>query len=131
MEDNHKKNQIRKTINWIIIFVVFVYIVIVSIMTTVSQRSQQPNITVTGVVIDALSGKPIVGAVVSDADYGKVPHKSAVTDSVGYYSYQTWGEEHNIVARADDFESSIKTLPSDVTFQEENIAILNFMLIRE
>ncbi len=37
MDDNQNKNQLRKTINWIIIFVVFVYIVVVSIITAIPE----------------------------------------------------------------------------------------------
>lgn len=60
-----------------------------------------PDLTLTGVVTDALTGNPIAGARVADDGYGPTRSPAgATTDAAGRFSYLTWREEHSVIATA-------------------------------
>ncbi len=71
----------------------------------------EPNLIVTGTVVDAETGKPIAGARVDDNRYGAghAPQQ-AWTDASGGYELRTWYEEHTISASAPGYEPSLQTL---------------------
>ncbi len=79
--------------------------------------SAQPSVLVTGLVIDATTGKPIAGARVSDNSYGAGPGRTPLetwTDSSGRYQMKTWDEEHTMAASAPGYESGTATLLTKV-----------------
>ncbi|MDD5006718.1 MAG: carboxypeptidase-like regulatory domain-containing protein [Candidatus Omnitrophica bacterium] len=82
-----------------------------------------PNFNLSGTVTDAVTDKPIKGAVVSDDNYGPKPWKSALTDATGKYSYMTWGEEHKIIAQAPGYKLKEEML-------KDNQKVLDFKLTR-
>jgi hypothetical protein len=87
----------------------------------------EPKHVVSGVVTDIETGKPIEGARVADDDYGPKPSKGAITDSEGKYSYTTWGEEHNVVAKAIGYKPKQKLLTTN-PLQTSKGDALNFEL---
>ena len=87
----------------------------------------EPRLVVSGVVTDIETGKPIEGARVADDDYGPEPRKGASTGSEGKYSYTTWGEEHNVVARAVGYKPKQKLLTTN-PLQTNKGNVLNFEL---
>ncbi len=87
----------------------------------------EPRLVVSGVVTDLETGKPIEGARVADDNYGPEPRKGAITDSEGKYSYTTWDEEHNVVARAVGYKPKQKLLTTNPLRTNKGDA-LNFEL---
>ena len=87
-----------------------------------------PNVTLSGSVADASSGKSIPGATVADDGYGPKPFKGATTDEAGKYSYMTWSEEHNVTATAPGYKPQLLTLNIRQTGKERT---LDFALTRE
>jgi beta-lactamase regulating signal transducer with metallopeptidase domain len=87
---------------------------------------KEPGFTVKGRVTDAVSGKPIAGAKVSDGKYngGKF---GSVTDKDGYYSYKTWYEEHNIDCNAPGYKTQ-KKLVETKAFGKEKEKTIDFAL---
>jgi len=65
-------------------------------------------ITLSGTVYDAETGMPIENVSVSDGNYGM--RNSAITDSNGNYSYETYCEEHTIEITADGYTTKNQTL---------------------
>jgi len=90
----------------------------------------QPSFVIKGVVRDAGTGKPIAGAKVSDYEYGPEPRKGATTDSDGKYSYETWYEEHCIVAEAPGYKPQRETLITKFLGKEKE-KVMDFALERE
>ena len=86
-----------------------------------------PDLTLSGTVLDASSGKPIQGASVSDESYGPEPRQGATTDSAGRYSYRTWAEEHTIVVKAPGYKTQAETLAGPGQAEKT----LDFKLTRE
>jgi hypothetical protein len=89
-----------------------------------------PTLDLTGTVTDSLTGRPVFGAKVSDDGYGSQPPRSAMTDSLGAYSYKTWPEEHNILVTARGYKSRRETLFTSF-FGNETTRVLNFILAPE
>ena len=76
-----------------------------------------PNVTVTGIVTDAVTGKPIAGARVDDNRYGASPRKAPQqiwTDANGNYELKTWYEEHTIAAAAPGYVTGLNTLTTEI-----------------
>ncbi len=99
-------------------------LVVVSLVGTVILSNcylhrSEPDFTVYGLVRDAATGRPISGAVVSDGEYGPAPKKSTVTDAQGNYAYQTWYEEHTILAEAFGYHPQDRTLITKFLWKEE------------
>jgi len=92
-----------------------------------SGNGSEPSLSLTGVVRDAKSEKPIAGAKVSDDKYGPEPYKGAVTDAGGKYSYKTWSEEHGIIAQAPGYKIQKKTLTTDLMHKDKE-TVLDFAL---
>jgi crotonobetainyl-CoA:carnitine CoA-transferase CaiB-like acyl-CoA transferase len=92
--------------------------------------SEQPSLVVTGTVKDAVTGRPIAGATVSDNGYGPKPYQSGGTDAAGRYRYVTWQEEHLIVAKATGYRARQQTLTSSL-FRSEKEKVLEFALVPE
>lgn len=86
-----------------------------------------PRFVVTGIVRNGTTGEPITGARISDEGYGPKPHKGATTGATGLYRYLTWGEEHDVVAKAPGYEMQSRTLKTGV-FQTSNGTVLDFAL---
>lgn len=93
-------------------------------------HSAEPNLVVTGVVRDAVTGRPIAEATVSDDGYGPKPYKAGGTDAAGKYRYVTWREEHLIVAKAPGYRAQRQTLTTGF-FQSEKEKVLDFALVPE
>ena len=93
----------------------------------VQDLSAAPRLTVMGTVTDVETGKPIAGARISDDDYGPKPYKGATTDAAGNYQYETWSEEHNVVARAAGYNTQQQLLTATLLQQQEEKG-LNFKL---
>ncbi|MHC4575214.1 MAG: carboxypeptidase regulatory-like domain-containing protein [Planctomycetota bacterium] len=83
-------------------------------------EAKEPEFVVTGRVTDATTGEAIAGAKVSDDGYGPKPHKGAVTDADGRYSYHTWPEEHRIKAEAPGYKPQHKGVSTGL-FHTENV----------
>jgi len=95
-------------------------------------RIKAPSLVITGTVKDsnAVTGRPIEGAKVSDDGYGPQPYKGAVTDAAGKYRYVTWPEEHNIVANAPGYKSQRRTIDAGL-LQTEKAMVVDFALEHE
>ena len=89
-----------------------------------------PTLEVTGVVKDASTGQPIVGARVFDDGYGPKPCRGATTDANGRYRYMTWPEEHGVAAQAPGYQKGAKVLLTCV-FQTEREMVMDFALTRK
>jgi hypothetical protein len=87
-----------------------------------------PNCSVTGSVVDAATGEPIAGAVVSDGSYGL--QAQGETGADGRYEYTTWYEEHTVVASADGYAEQKKTLITKLFGRESEVAV-DFKLQKE
>ncbi|NIM10600.1 MAG: hypothetical protein GTO45_01290 [Candidatus Aminicenantes bacterium] len=114
----------------ILIIAAFAAAVYAIVILTDACNSPQPNLLITGIVTDAKTGQPIVGATVSDDEYGPKPYRSAITDSSGKYSYFTWMEEHTIVAQAVGYKPQRKMLKTSFS-EKEKEKVLDFALERE
>ena len=93
-------------------------------------RIPEPNLFVEGVVRDAVTGKPIEGAKVSDEGYGVEPFFGTITDTQGRYRYLTWYEEHSIVASASGYETQRRLLKTKF-FGNEREIVMPFDLFPE
>ncbi len=92
--------------------------------------ASQPNLIVTGKVTDAVTGKPIVRARVSDNRYGAGTQRTpqeAWTDSTGTFQLKTWDEEHNIAASAPGYEPGTAIILTKVLRHTDSTEI-NFKL---
>jgi outer membrane lipoprotein-sorting protein len=93
---------------------------------------EPPDFVVTGTVIDAATGEPIVGASVSDDGYGPKPYRGATTDAQGVYHYVTWPEEHTIVAQAPGYRPRRKSIAAGALHTvNQNEQVVDFALERE
>jgi hypothetical protein len=72
-----------------------------------------------GSVADLATGLPIVGARVEDLNYGPPLRNGAETDSIGFYRYLTWAEEHSVVARASGYKPDTGLVTGEKTGPEE------------
>ncbi len=86
--------------------------------------SRTPDVTVSGVVTDAITGQPIAGARVDDnragADTDKTPAQTW-TDAGGHYELKTWSEEHTIAASAPGYEPRLSALRTKIFNSRRNI----------
>ena len=98
---------------------VTVGVIIIGLMIIVlawSSVGGKPNVTVTGIITDAATGQPIVGACVSDNRYGAGANKTpqqAWADGSGRYKLRTWNEEHTIAASSPGYETRPAALVSE------------------
>ena len=90
----------------------------------------EPEFAVSGTVKDAITGKPIQGARVSDEKKGDEPSSSGDTDAEGKYRYATAPEEHNIFAWAPGYRPRKKTMKADLTEGKKQVT-LDFELLPE
>jgi hypothetical protein len=81
---------------------------------TIMMEMQKRHVVVTGVVRDAVSGKPIPGARVSDDEGTWESHRGAWTDSSGRYRYTTRREEQHLTAQAQGYQPQRLILAADV-----------------
>lgn len=95
-----------------------------------AQRNRQPNLIVSGVVTDAVSGQPIVRARVADHRYHAGwdrPLQEAWTDVAGRYLLHTWYEEHSLAASAPAHQTTFQTLLTKPFAMEQHLN-MNFQL---
>ena len=90
-----------------------------------TQKNIPPDYPLSGVVVDAATGKPITGAIVFDNGYGPEPYQKGITDADGKFEYKSWNEEHNVAAKADGYESQSMTF---TTAPIDNSKKLDFKL---
>lgn len=100
-----------------------------SLLALPSGADSEPNLLVTGLVVDAETGKPIAGARVDDSRYGpnRVPQQSW-TGASGYYELRTWYEEHTISASAPGYEPKHETLLTKPFGGWERSVVIDFKL---
>ena len=104
---------------WLLGAAVTVGVIIIGLMImwfAWSSAGGRPNVTVTGIVTDAATGQPIVGACVSDNRYGAGANKApqqAWADGSGRYELRTWNEEHTIAASAPGYETKPAALMTE------------------
>lgn len=79
------------------------------------------EITLGGVVVDAVTGSPVAGATVSDGAYGK--GNFGVTDDSGRFSYITYGEEHTLIVTASGYRTITKTMITPLLINDKEITI--------
>ena len=90
----------------------------------------EPLYELTGIVTDAVTGKPIVCARVADNRYGADANeapKEAWTDADGRYALRTWPEEHTIAASTPGYETKLATLSTSLWGRERK-AHMDFQL---
>ena len=88
------------------------------------------NVTVSGIVADAVTGQAIAGARVADNRYGANSDEvlaQAWTDASGHYELSTRYEEHTIAASAPGYEPKLSTLRTKIFGLERNVS-MNFRL---
>lgn len=86
------------------------------------------QIILSGYVKDDITGQPIIKAVVSDGTYGE--GNFDITDESGYYSYETYCEEHTIEVSADGYKNGTKTIITPMIPNSSPI-IMNILLTKE
>jgi outer membrane lipoprotein-sorting protein len=91
----------------------------------------EPDFVISGTVTDAATGEPVTGARVEDDGYGSEPYRGAVTDTQGKYQYNTWAEEHNIVAKAPGYKPQRKGITGLFHTEPGNKVDIDFKLERE
>jgi serine/threonine protein kinase len=88
------------------------------------RNSPNPNTIVRGTVTDVTTGRPIIGARVSDNIYNAAPDRppqEAWTDANGYFNLKTWYEEHTIAASAPGYETKLALLLTKVLGRESAV----------
>jgi predicted Ser/Thr protein kinase len=103
---------------------------IVLVVLALSLIGGNTNVTVTGTVTDAVTGKPIAHARVDDNRYGanaKKAPQQAWTDKKGHYKLKTWYEEHTLAASAPGYETGLNTLVTEM-FGSEREMRMDFQL---
>jgi beta-lactamase regulating signal transducer with metallopeptidase domain len=103
-------------------------VIFAAVLLPMAKGETKPKFIISGIVKDAITGKPIVGAKVSDEGYGPKPYKYGFTDSFGKFQYTTWNEEHSIKAEAPGYGSQQLTLFTDF-LQMKKGKVLDFSLI--
>jgi TM2 domain-containing membrane protein YozV/predicted Ser/Thr protein kinase len=103
--------------NWPWLFGTAALGVIFLVVLALGLTGGKPNVTVTGIVTDAVTGNPIAGARVDDNRYGAGTHKTPQqtwTDTNGDYELKTRYEEHTIAASAPGYETKLNTLVTEM-----------------
>lgn len=77
--------------------------------------------TVSGIVIDAATKKPIEGVIVNEGQYAPKLVAGDRTNSDGFFSYLTYPEEHNIYIECPGYETLKKTIA--ISNNDENMRI--------
>lgn len=75
--------------------------------------SSEPNVSVTGIVVDASTGRPIPSARVADTQQSRKPDRQAQvtwTDPHGRFVLPTWYEDQAIAASALGYRTQLQTL---------------------
>jgi len=67
-------------------------------------ESGPPEFVIKGTVTNANTGQPVAGAKVGDNGYAE-GKQCTITDANGFYSYNTWYEEHNIKCEASGYKT--------------------------
>ena len=88
------------------------------------------DLVIRGVVRDAMTGRPIEGARVTDERYGKEPFQGTITNVEGKYRYLTWYEEHSITAEAPGYKTQRQLLKTKL-FGMERERVIDFELMPE
>lgn len=121
-----KEEKKQKIHGWLTAAITIIIAAAITIpaMVAVSAEAKdiKTNLTVTGTVTDAQTGKPIQGAKISDKTYNG-GNQGAVSDAKGKYSYQTWYEEHSVITKAKGYESQTKTLKTKLVGSEKEVSI--------
>ncbi|MFA5239341.1 MAG: M56 family metallopeptidase [Phycisphaerae bacterium] len=89
-------------------------------------ESGPPEFVIKGVVTDADTGQPIAGAKVGDDGYAE-GKQCTTTDANGFYSYNTWYEEHNIKCEASGYKTQ-KGWFGTKLFGSEKEKVIDFSL---
>lgn len=97
----------------------------------VSNGESEPGFAVRGLVTDAATGRPIPGARVADDGYGPEPCRGAACDEEGRYEYNTWAEEHSIIATAPGYRPQRRDLTGLFHTESGKEAVMDFALERE
>ncbi|MDD5327626.1 MAG: M56 family metallopeptidase [Phycisphaerae bacterium] len=89
-------------------------------------ESGPPEFVIKGIVTDADTGRPVAGAKVGDDGYAE-GKQSATTDVNGFYSYNTWYEEHNIKCEASGYKTQKGWFGTKI-FGSEKEKVIDFAL---
>lgn len=89
-------------------------------------KSKSPEFLIKGIVTDAETGRPIAGAKVGDDKYAGGQFWTT-TDANGFYSYNTWYEEHNIKCEASGYKTK-NALFGTKLFGSEKERVIDFTL---
>ncbi|NOS72889.1 MAG: protein kinase [Verrucomicrobia bacterium] len=122
---------IRNSGAWMVVALIATAIMLLmAVSFPVWRPAAKPSLLVNGIVTDAATARPIVGARVSDNRYvtgnGKA-RQEAWTDANGRYTLHTWPEEHTIAASAPGYETSLATL-TVVSRLRGRVASMDFQL---
>jgi beta-lactamase regulating signal transducer with metallopeptidase domain/tetratricopeptide (TPR) repeat protein len=89
-------------------------------------KSKPPKFLIKGAVSDATTGRPVCGAKVGDDKYAE-GKQWTTTDANGYYSYNTWYEEHNIKCEASGYKTQNSWFGTKL-FGSEKEKVIDFAL---
>ncbi len=89
-------------------------------------KSRPPEFLIKGTVTDAKTGQPIAGAKVGDDKYASGLFWTT-TDANGFYSYNTWYEEHNIKCEASGYKTKHTGFGTKL-FGSEKEKVIDFAL---
>jgi hypothetical protein len=82
-----------------------------------------PDLRVSGVVLDAETGKPLPAARIHEGRYAQELAAGAFSDAEGEFSYYTYPEEHNLIVEKEGYETYETTIALDPRARSENVAV--------
>jgi beta-lactamase regulating signal transducer with metallopeptidase domain len=119
-------HPIPKTAKLGILSLTTLFIFAAIVLPMAKAKSNSARFVIKGVVTDAETGQPIAGAKVGDDKYAGGQFWTT-TDANGFYSYNTWYEEHNIKCEASGYKTQNTGFGTKL-FGSEEEKVINFAL---